>query len=255
MNFEQRVYDKEFKLNDTDDSIVEYIREHKDGIINISIQQVATELFVAPNTVMRLAKKLGYSGFSELKYALQSEVSTTAQPTQNKTITSQIFDKLPKNIAKTLDILHDEDILEMVKNLKRAKKILFVGVGDSVYFCQLFGRYLRCLDKHVEFFAQIHDIEYSARQYGKDDMIVFISASGQTVRLVELAKQCKKQGTLLYCMTHYGENSLSLICDKQLCFWGEKRIVNGYNVTDYVGLMILIRMTCECFWKEFTDDT
>ena len=72
MNFEQRVYDIEFKLNDTDDSVIEYIRNNRSNINKISIQKIANELYISPNAIMRLARKLGYSGFSELKYALKN---------------------------------------------------------------------------------------------------------------------------------------------------------------------------------------
>lgn len=73
MDFEKRVYEKEFNLNDTDDSIIEYIKSRRADIQNLSIQNIAKELFISPNAIMRTAKKLGYSGFSELKFSLQKE--------------------------------------------------------------------------------------------------------------------------------------------------------------------------------------
>ncbi len=247
MNFEQSVYEKEFKLNDTDDSIIQYIREHKDTIHKISIQKIASELFISPNAIMRLARKLGYSGFAELKYSIQSESGIE----QERTVTSQVFDQVPSNIARTLDINDGNDIKGLVKQLDQAERILFVGVGDSVYFCKLFVQYLRCLEKQVEYHTQIHDCEYMAKQYTHKDMIVFISASGNTRRLVDLAHKVKEKGVKLVCMTHYGKNHLSEVCDTQICFWGEKQTVNNYNVTDYIGLMMIIRMICEEFWREY----
>lgn len=247
MDFERRIYEKEFKLNDTDDSIIEYIRVNRESIHKISIQKIANDLFISPNAIMRLARKIGYSGFSELKFSLQSE----SLPQDYKTVTSRIFDKIPQNIARTLDVSDENNMDKMVSMMNKANKILFAGVGDSVYFCELFGRYLRCLNKKVEYFSQIHDIEYMANQYEKGDMIVVISASGVTERLVNLAKKAKARGVTIVCMTHFGGNLLSQNCDMQICFWGEKRIVNNYNVTDYIGLMMTIRSICEKFWQEY----
>lgn len=246
MDFEKRVHDKEFKLNDTDDSIIQYIRENKENIHKISIQKIANDLFISPNAIMRLSRKIGYSGFSELKFSLQGETA----PQEYKTVTSKMFDKIPQNIARTLDISDENNIDQAVKLMNKANKILFAGVGDSVYFCELFGRYLRCLNRKVEYFTHIHDIEYSSNQYEEGDMIVVISASGETQRLVDLARKAKFRNVTLICMTHFGENSLSKICDLQVSFWGEKRIVNHYNVTDYIGLMMTIRYICEKFWKD-----
>ena len=70
MNFEERVLRHEDQLNETDDDIVAYIRSHRQEIMKLSIQKIAADLFIAPNAVMRLSKKLEYSGFSELKFSV-----------------------------------------------------------------------------------------------------------------------------------------------------------------------------------------
>ena len=247
MDFEQRVYDQEFKMNDTDDSVVEYLRKHRKGIQNLSIHKIAEDLFVSPTAVMRTSKKLGYSGFSELKFCLQAEDT----PTQIKTAESHVLGKLPENIVRTVDVMDENMLHTMVDSMIGAKKILFAGIGDSVYFCELFGRSLRCLDRPVEYFQQIHDMEYAARRYTQGDMIIVISASGKPERLVALAQNAVQNGAVVYCMTNFGRNPLADVCMGQLCFWGEQRIVNGYNVTDRSGLMMLVRLLCEEFWKKF----
>lgn len=133
--------------------------------------------------------------------------------------------------------------------MSNANRILFAGIGDSVYFCELFGNNMRCVDKKVEYFNQIHDIEYTAKSYTKDDLIIIISASGSIQRLIDLGINAKGKDVNVFCITHYGNNPLSEICDGQICFWGEKRVVQGYNVTDRSGLMMVIRLICEEYWK------
>ncbi|NER40454.1 hypothetical protein G3M54_04080 [Bacillus megaterium NBRC 15308 = ATCC 14581] len=58
MLFEDRVHKFEYKLNDTDDQIVEYIREHTQDIVHMSIQYLASQLFTVPNTITRFCKNL-----------------------------------------------------------------------------------------------------------------------------------------------------------------------------------------------------
>ncbi len=246
MNFENRIYNKEFKLNDTDDSIIEYIRTNRSDIHKISIQKIANDLFISPNAIMRLAKKLGYSGFSELKFSLQSE----NEPKNHKTITTQIFEKIPNNISRTFDVVDETSVNQMLSCLQEANRIMFAGVDDAVFFCELFGRYLKYSGKKVDYFKHIDDIEDMAEQYKINDLIVIISASGQTESLINIAKSAKTRNVKVISMTHFEENSLNSISDIQISFWGEKRVVNNLNVTDYVGLMMIIRMICEKFWDE-----
>ena len=68
MKFEERVLQQEFTLNDTDDLIVDYIRKNKANLEHLSIQKVAEDLYLVPNSIMRLCKKLGYKGFAEMKF-------------------------------------------------------------------------------------------------------------------------------------------------------------------------------------------
>ncbi len=245
MTFEKRVYEKEFHLNDTDDSIVDYIRQHKQEIQHSSIHRMAKDLFISPNSIMRLAKKLGYSGYAELKFSIQKEQT----PKQMETVDHVILSKIPENITKTLDVIEDEAMLNLITSMHNAEKILFASVGDSTPLCEILYKYLRVVGKQVEFHPQIHDLEYSMKQYHKNDLIFFVSASGQTTRIVNMAKTAKEQGVPCVCVTHFGENPLSKLCQTQLCFWGETRLIDGYDVTDKSGLVLLLRMIAEEYWK------
>ncbi len=245
MTFEERIYAQEFKLNDTDDSVIEYIRANRADLQNVSIHNIAKALYIAPNAIMRAAKKLGYSGFSELKFSLQQE----DHPTDAQTVEKRVLDKIPQNIVKTLDVMDEAAMAQLVATMLAAPKIVFAGVGESVYFCELFGKYLRCLDQKVEYYAQIHDIEYAVSHCAAGDLLIFISASGNTERLVALAQTAGAAGMHTACLTHYGKNKLTEACEQHLWFWGEKRIANGYNVTDRSGLMMLIRLVCETYWQ------
>lgn len=246
MDFQKRIYQQEFYLNDTDDSIIEHIQKNRENIQAISIQNIAKSLFISPNAIMRTAKKLGYTGFSELKFSIQTENENLKIRGDN----DYIVDKIPSNILKTIEIIDYESINNLVNHMLSSNKILFAGVGDSLYFCELFAKNLRCIDKKFEYFQQIHDIEYTASQYQEGDLIVVISASGNIDRLVNLAKKTKSNKCLVFCLTRFGENPLSKECDNQICFWSEDCVVHGYKAIDRSGLMMLVRLICEEFWKK-----
>ncbi len=248
MTFEERVYNIELKSNDTDDSIIEYIKRNRKCIQMISVQKIAKDLFISPNSIIRTSKKLGYSGFSELKFSIQSEDN----PSEITTVENKVFEKLPQSIIRSIDVLDEAAIETLTDQMVEAGKILIAGLGDSVYFCEYFGRYLRCLNKKTEYFSQIHDIEYFSNFYEEGDLVIIISVTGEPERLVNLARNLKKRCKTLNvtCITHFGDNPLSLLCDNQVCFWGDKRIVNGYNVTDRAGLLMLIKMICEMYLKK-----
>jgi DNA-binding MurR/RpiR family transcriptional regulator len=243
MTFDERVAKIEMELNDTEDDIIDYIRNHRKEIKNYSIQKIAQELYIAPNSLMRLSKKLGYSGFAELKFAIQNE----SQP-QNKTLSRQLMELLPGNIVKTLDIIDEGQVEQVASIMRKARCCIFAGVGDSTYFCELLGKNLRCIDHSVQYYQQIHDMIYAVEHGSKEDALIIISARGENERLIKLAQRGKEKGMKVISITHMSKNELAGVAEYNLYFWGENRTVQGYDVTDRTGLMVLVRLLSEAFW-------
>ena len=73
MTFAERLIAYEDSLNDTDDAIADYLRQHRGELERLSIQKLAAALYTVPNTLVRFAKKLHYT--EQLPGALFSGVS------------------------------------------------------------------------------------------------------------------------------------------------------------------------------------
>lgn len=248
MDYRQRLLAHEFQLNDTDDLIVDYIHKNRSEIMNLSIRRIAEDLYLAPNAVMRFSKKIGYSGFSELKYALGNE----GKPEDSKdTLVRQLMGQLPQNIVKTLDTIDQDAIRNVSKSLKEAECCILAGVGDSYQFCEMMKNNLRCFGKKVECDIHIHDMFYSVERGTDRDILLVISARGENERLLELTRLAAEKHMKTISITHFDKNPLAAMTDIQLYFWGEFRIVNGYNVTDRCGLMVLLRLLSEDFWNTY----
>ncbi|WP_252254309.1 MurR/RpiR family transcriptional regulator [Clostridium sp. ZBS12] len=247
MNFEDRVLLNELKFTDTDDQIIEYIRENKEKILNQSIQGTAEELFTVPNTIVRLSKKIGYKGFSELKFQLRKEQEDIKSNNFEGAIENSNL--ISENIIKTINIIDSNIIKKVVRKIKEAKNIQFLGIGDSIYFCEMFTKNLRCLNKKAEFFIYRHDMIYNVEKCNEKDLYIVISVSGESKELIEACEIAKRRGAYIISMTHLSRNTISKLADMNLFFWAPKKIINNYNATDRVGIMILIRTISELFWK------
>lgn len=246
MNFDERVLLNELKFTDTDDQIIEYIRENEEKVLNQSIQETAEELFTVPNTIVRLSKKLGYKGFSELKFELRKEIY---EKNNSLEINFENKDLISENIIKTINVIDSDSIKKAVKKINQAKNIHLLGIGDSIYFCEMFTKNLRCVNKSAEFFTYRHDMIYNVEKCNEKDLYIVISVSGESRDLIEACKIAKDRGAYIISMTHLSKNSISKLSDMNLFFWAPKKEINNYNATDRVGIMILIRAISELFWE------
>lgn len=266
MKFEERVLLNELSLNDTDDQIIDYIRENTRVVVNQSIQKTAQELFTVPNSIMRLSRKLGYNGFSEMKFAIKQELNEEDINRQQNGSTKNIIknelkeiDKIseqlkgvhyfPENILRTLNLVNTSIVERSAKKISEAKSVKFLGIGDSIYFCEMFCKNLRCVGKKSEFFQHRHDMIYSVNNCDNKDLYIAISVSGESSQIIEAVEKAKKNGAYVISVTHFSDNSLSKLADINLFFWAPREDKNNYNATDRVGLMILIRILSEVFWE------
>ena len=154
-----------YQLNDSVAEVLRFMKKNRQSLKNIGIRDVAKASYVSTATIINMAKKIGYSGYSELVFALGNSQSDIAMPST--------FSNEEK--AAFIDLLSEY----------RDKRIMILGSGFSQNLANYFSESLNLYgfratsNSHLEFLRQ---------QVQQDILLVIISNSGDTVRLAELAK-------------------------------------------------------------------
>lgn len=242
MQFEERIHKFEYKLNDTDDQIIEYILKNKKDFVSQSIQSLATSLFTVPNTITRLSKKLDYDGFSHLKNSIKEELESAKAPAQD----SSYF-----YIQKTFELIDMEQIEMAAKMLYDAKHVLLFGVGDTADFCEIMVRNLRVVGKSSEHYIHRHEMIHMLDQMNKQDVLFLISLSGETPQILEMAEKAKQREIPIISLTHFTRNSLQEAATVNLYCYAPKKEKNGYNVTDRTPVMVVLQTLSQYYWDHF----
>ncbi len=63
-------------LNETEAQVYNYVMMNRDKVMDESIRELAHDTHVSTATVIRFCKKMGCSGFLELKYKLKDHIHT-----------------------------------------------------------------------------------------------------------------------------------------------------------------------------------
>ncbi|WP_289891661.1 MurR/RpiR family transcriptional regulator [Virgibacillus pantothenticus] len=240
MDFHERILKYEYKLNDTDDQIIEYILSHKQEVTNLTIQNLANKLYTVPNTIMRLSKKIGYEGYSHLKNSLKEELKTAKIQDENS---SYYF------IKKTIDLIDEEVLLSVARIIKEAKLVLFYAVGDNTYFCDMMVKNLRMVERESRFYLHRHENIHQIQEMGEKDLLFLISLSGKTPQVLEMTEKAKERGVQTVSLTHFYHNPLQEKTAINLYCYSPKEIMNGYNVTDHTPLMIILQALSRTYWE------
>ena len=146
----------------TEKEIVDYIIDQGMNIEKMSANEIARNTFTSAPLLVRIAKKLGYSGFNEFKSAYLKELSYMLEETDVDasipfllsddlmTITKNLALLEKETIQDTQQLNHHDDLQEAVRLLQKAQVIDVYGVLDHVLLAKHFKTLMMYIGKDVQ---------------------------------------------------------------------------------------------------------
>lgn len=204
MDFEQNVRLNFDLLSDNEKDMVFFIRTHKAQVVHMSIVELGEQLLSSKSSVLRLAKKLGFRGYSEMKYSLeQSIVQSVIPPTD-------LIALLKDEINRTIQLADQTNFQPILEQLKAAKTVVVYATGftqnnfskDFVNDLILSGRPAMLISGETNFEMLSHTLT-------KDDFVIVTSLSGETPSIKSTIKNLNMNRIPLCGVTELGKNFLS----------------------------------------------
>ena len=129
-------------LTQSEKLVADYILEHIDEIKTITSHQLALNTHIGQSTIIRFSKKLGYRSFRELLEDLST--SLTEEKVKEEIVVNEgtsstnqkIIQQYQKMAQLTLEFNPPQVIDQTVSALKKARKIIVFGFGNSNLFAE-----------------------------------------------------------------------------------------------------------------------
>ncbi|MCL2114527.1 MAG: MurR/RpiR family transcriptional regulator [Streptococcaceae bacterium] len=232
-------YEKIQSLNDLEYSIFEYILKNETVASTMSIREIADIVHVSTATVMRMTKKLGFSGWKEFCYHLKNSVKELKVSTQYHENIRQ-FELFLRNLSES-EYIHK--LSEAVTLVSKAKRIIFIGVGTSGALAEYGARYFS--NSGLESYA-ITDLHQSLKaKIGKGSLVIVLSVSGETTLLVKSIIELKVKDVKIIVVTNHENSTLSKFSNITLSY-EFKEIFSEYddieNLTSSLPVIALIEI-------------
>lgn len=217
----QALYDS---LKRAERSAADLLLEQPDYVANSSIAAVAKTCNVSQPTFVRLAKHLGYSGFSELKEVLQANLAEPESdpniPYERISSESKPYDIAQSIVYASIQALNDllkvmtpQDYERASDALIHAERIIFLGAGDSgIVASSAYQKFLHlgvACHTASDFDTQI----MLASLMNERCVCILISHSGDTISMVQNAKLAKSKGATTIAITNFPYSHLARISD------------------------------------------
>ncbi len=215
------------ELTPTEQKIADYIMAEGYEVSTLSAAELAELVKTSPPSIVRFARKLGFSGFQDMKLGLAKDAAR--QDNQQDKLyeavglqdsTKEIIYKIGKGninaIEETISLLEEAAITKAIESMSKANNINIFGVGASGLVGLDLQYKLMRINKKASMYMDSHTQMASAIHLGKGDVAIGISHSGRTLEIYKSVETAKERGATTISITKYGKNPLSDLADINL---------------------------------------
>jgi RpiR family transcriptional regulator, glv operon transcriptional regulator len=236
------------KLTNSEQKVFSYIYENQQKVMKMKISDLAKETFTSKTVIINLTQKLGFEGFSDFKYHLKS----ASYAEDDRKVLEDLQYNLKQNIEKTFVIIEPDLYKKITGEMLAAKTIYVFARGTSKAAGYYLNHLLLTMGIKCVFVDDYNLLTLVSNTLEKDELVILISLSGNTQKILEVANIAKVKEVKTIAITSFGNNELSKISDYTLhCVSSDTETKHNDSISR-IGMFIVIEMLVNSI-KELND--
>jgi DNA-binding MurR/RpiR family transcriptional regulator len=208
-----------------------------DGDAELPLKAVAKEAETSEAMVVKTAKRLGFSGFKELRSALQAYKSQATVDLHREvtpgdataTIVQKVFRTSIQALEETLAILDMEAFAYAADLLHHARQRDFYGLGGSAQIARDAAHKFLRIGVRASVFDDTHMMAMSASLLKHGDVVVAFSHSGRTSGVLDSVQIARANHANVIALTNYEKSPLADLSDVVLCSTAQGSFLTSEN--------------------------
>lgn len=234
MDLEVLVNQHFHELNENDLQILSYVMKHKNKCQTMPIVELAQTTLTSKSSIVRLAKKLGFSGFSEFKYSLKNDSDKT-QRDKAQVNFSSLQSEDNKATAK---LFNQTDVVPILKEIYSAKRIFCYGTGwGQRDVLSDFRRNMVPLEKFLILLSAQRELQMAAAStITEDDLLIVLSLSGDIQEVKDEMTMLKLKEIPILSITNLRNNNLASMATHNLYFQATPISLKGEDIFSFLPL-------------------
>ena len=253
MNFDPRTIGAQIRmqmpfLTPLEARVVDTITGRSNLSETTALKEIAEDAGVSEAMVVKIAKKLGFNGFRDLRAALVNynsldvaDLHREISPDDSAAdLIQKVFRTAVQALEETMAILDVQAFERAADILHRARNRDFYGLGGSAQIARdVAHKFLR-----IGLRATVHDDAHmmlmSAAMLGPDDAVMVFSHSGTTSAVVEALELARRSGARCIAVTNYAGSSVAQIADVVLCSTAQGSPLLGENAAARIAQLSIM---------------
>jgi RpiR family transcriptional regulator, repressor of rpiB and als operon len=201
------------------------------------LRRVADEAETSEAMVVKTAKRLGFSGYRDLRTALMAyksqpnvDLHQEVEPEDTlETIVQKVFRTSIQALEETLAILDMDAFGHAAELLHGARQRDFYGLGGSAQIARDVSHKFLRIGIRTQVFDDTHMMAMSASLLRAGDVVVAFSHSGSTVAVLEAVQIARTNRASIIAVTNYESSLLAELSDVILCSTAQGSYLTSEN--------------------------
>ena len=206
-------------LGKTDKKIADFLMGNPQSILTLYITDLAKRCGTSEAAIVRFAKKMGFSGYQQLKLSLAQEADmhpVSENITENDSaydVFSKVCEDIFCSLEKTKRALDAKNLQTCCEKILSADKILICGLGNSASVATDAAHKMLRLGLNACAYTDNHMQAIAAAHASNNSVFLGISHSGRSKDVVEAMKIAREQGAFCTALTGAEKSPLHKAAD------------------------------------------
>lgn len=231
-------------MSETEKQIAAYVLAAGRELERYSTRALAEASYTSPASIVRLCKKLGFSGFEEFKKNFLQELDYLDSPSgavdfnfpfgkedSPMHAANNIAQLYIETIQDTMSLLEASELRKAVTLFQCRPRIHIYSAGTAINQAESFREKMLKIGRLVTTSNNLNYQLYEVGCLSGQDVAIIISYSGETTRMLQVAQECQRRRVPVIALTSFGENSLTRYASCKLTLSTKENIYQ--NVGDY----------------------
>jgi len=239
-------------LGKAEKRVATFIKNYPEEVIKLPINVLAEKVGVSVSTIIRLCRRIGINGYTDLKIDITRDLALNYKETYSEInsndsiplLLNKVQQLFSQTISNTFKILSISALKEAYLNIINSDSVLIIGAGGTAALAKLLNHKLLKLEINSQWSDDFSLIPLLINKIGKNEVLFVLSHSGSTNVVYDAVVMAKKKGCKIIILTNYLQSPMAKKSDIVLATGLDEQPLGSEGVTTRIAQMSIIEVLC-----------
>lgn len=237
-------------MGKSEKKVADWLFSHSGEILPYSITDLASKCDSSEATIVRFSKRLGCSGYQDLKITLAKESDKKViQPTiTGSDDCYSIFEKVCNDaymsLERTKKTLSAQSMTDAARAISESRRVVLIGLGTSASVAEDASNKLLRAGCNSTAYRDTHMQAIAVSQLRRGDTLIGISQSGSSKDIVEAMKMARGHGATTISITSKERSPIARHSDILLLTDTEETRHSTLGLNSHLSRLVVIDALC-----------